>query len=296
MSSSSRPGPSAGFTLIEVLIALVLALIVGGVIFQVVKGQSQFVSAQTARQEVQQNARGALEILAGDLRAVPPQGLVSATATSITFLLPRAWGLSCGGGTTSTRYGIFPADLTTTMTSMGTTSGMLADTTGAAAWGPNPGAGVSWAHVDSVAAFSLSTAGGPCSTIRDPTMSQTAVQGLRIKGSSLPAATAGNTIFLYQYVKYDVAKVNNEEYWLRRTMGMTGTTPQQQPLAGPLVSDQGLTFTYYQGSGTTVLPAPAYATLASIGRIGISVSVRNRAKTGATQTETQTMTVLLRNR
>lgn len=295
MSSSSRPGPSAGFTLIEVLIALVLAVILGGVIFQVVKGQSQFVAAQTARQEVQQNARGALEILAGDLRAVPPQGLVSATATSITFLLPRAWGLSCGGGTSGTRYGIFPADLTSTMTTVATTTGMLADSTGAGAWGPNPGAGVSWAKVDSVATFSLSTAGGPCSTIRDPTLSQTAVQGLRIKGSSLPTAAAGNTIYLYQYVRYDVAQVGTE-YWLRRTMGMTGTTPQQQPLAGPLVSDQGLAFTYYQGSTSTAVPSPSYASLATIGRIGISVSVRNRAKTGATQTETQTMNVLLRNR
>jgi len=96
-------------------------------------------------------------------------------------------------------------------------------------------------------------------------------------------------------VKYDVAQVNNE-YWLRRTMGMTGTTPQQQPLAGPLVSDQGLAFTYYQGSTSTAMPSPAFASLANIGRINISVSVRNRAKTGVTQTETQTMTVLLRNR
>src|SRR5215213_8679610 len=140
MSSSSPARGRAGFTLIEVLVALVLAVMLGGVIFQVVQGESRFAMVQSAREEVQQNSRGALEIVASELRAAQPAGLVSAYVNSITFLLPRVWGISCGDGDGANLSVVFPAAGGTAFSLSATASGLLANTGTAAApvWAPSP--------------------------------------------------------------------------------------------------------------------------------------------------------------
>ena len=295
MSSSSVPRGRAGFTLIEVLVALVLTVLLGGVIFQVVQGESRFATVQSAREEVQQNSRGALEVLASELRSVQRAGLVSATSTSITFLLPRVWGVSCGvtGGVLSA---LFPAAGGVSF-DINSASGLLADTSAAGTnkWGPGANPASNRATVTALAAINpaLGTAGSPCASVRATADPNGYLVGRTITGTNIPnVVPAGNTLYLYYYVSYDVAQ-SGTEWWIRRNLG-TGTTTQQ-PLAGPLNGANGLTFTYWDANGAAIAAPVAAVDLPNVARIGITVTAASLAKGRASLTNTQSTSVVLRN-
>jgi len=291
MSSSKAVRGRAGFTLIEVLVSLVLVVLLGGVIFQVVQGESRFATVQAAREEVQQNSRGALEVLASELRSVQRAGLVNATSTSITFLLPRVWGVSCGvnGGVLAA---LFPAAGGVAF-DINSASGVLGDL-GGGAWGPGANPVTNRATVTALAAINpaLGVAGSPCNGIRTTADPNGYLVGRTIAGTNIPNVPAGNTLYLYQYVSYDVAQ-NGTEWWIRRNLG-TGTTTQQ-PLAGPLNGANGLAFTYWDNSGNAIAAPVAAASLPNVARINITVTTASRAKGRANLTNTQSTSVMLRN-
>jgi prepilin-type N-terminal cleavage/methylation domain-containing protein len=294
MSFASPPRGRAGFTLIEVLVALVLTVMLGGVIFQVVSGESRFATVQSAREEVQQNSRGALEILGSELRAAQPSGLVRADTNSIAFLLPRIWGVSCGGVGGVTLPVIFPAAGGVAF-DINAASGLLGDTgTVTSAWvpSPNPVLG-NRATVTALAAINpaLGTAGNACAGIRTLADPNALLNAVTVTGTNLPAVPAGNTVYLYQGVQYSVAQVGTE-WWIYRSLG--GATAQ--PLAGPLDGANGLALTYYDGSGNRIAqPITLLATLKTVRRIGITVKARSRAKGNANLTDMQTTSITLRN-
>jgi len=295
MSSSSAPRGRAGFTLVEVLVALVLAVLLGGVIFQVVQGESRFARVQSAREEVQQNSRGALEILGTELRSVQRAGLVSAGSNSVTFLLPRVWGVSCGktGGVLAA---IFPAAGGVSF-DISTASGLLGDTSaaGTGKWGPSPNpVATNRATVTALTALNpgLGVAGNVCS-IRTTVPANGLLAAYTITGTNIPNVPAGNTLYLYQLVSYDVAQ-SGTEWWIRRNLG-SGTTTQQ-PLAGPLNGSAGLALTYYDTAGATLTPPiTALATLQTVARIGIRVNTISRTQGRTNLTDTQSTSVVLRN-
>src|SRR5688500_12033257 len=100
-----------GFTLIELLVALMISSFLVTVIYQLMSGQSRFVRIQSAREEVQQNARAAMDVMAGDLRTVPPSAIQAMGPDSIRFYMPRAWGVLCNtiDSNSGTLWAIFPA-------------------------------------------------------------------------------------------------------------------------------------------------------------------------------------------
>ena len=55
--------PGAGFTVVELMVAIVLTGILATIMFQLMQGQGRFAGLQDARQEVQQNDRGALDLI-----------------------------------------------------------------------------------------------------------------------------------------------------------------------------------------------------------------------------------------
>jgi prepilin-type N-terminal cleavage/methylation domain-containing protein len=295
MSSASPVRGRAGFTLVEVLVALVLAVMLGGVIFQVVQGESRFATVQSAREEVQQNSRGALEILASELRAAQPDGLVSADTDSISFLLPRVWGISCGDGDGATLSVIFP-DAGGTAFDLNDASGLLADNgpAGAPAWGPSPNPDPALRARDiTLDALNpaLGVAGNACEDIRSTAPAAGLLVAYTVSGTNLPSPPAGNTVYLYQLVTYSVAQIGSE-WWIYRSLGSDAA----QPLAGPLNGATGLELTYWDQAGAAIAaPITALATLQTVARIGITVSTRSRTKGNANLTDTQATSITLRN-
>jgi prepilin-type N-terminal cleavage/methylation domain-containing protein len=295
MSSASLVRGRDGFTLVEVLVALVLAVLLGGVIFQVVQGESRFATVQSAREEVQQNSRGALEILASELRSAQPAGLVSADTNSLSFLLPRVWGISCGGGNGTSLPVIFPK-AGGTVFDLNSASGILADTgaAGAPAWGPSPVPTASSRARDiTLTALNpaLGASGNACSGIREDADANALLAAYTVGGTNIPRAPAGNTVYLYQLVTYTVA-ASGSEYWIYRTLG----SGSAQPLAGPIDGANGLALTYYDNTGAHIAqPITTLAALKTVARVGITVKTKSRAQGNANLTDTQTTSISLRN-
>jgi prepilin-type N-terminal cleavage/methylation domain-containing protein len=69
----------AGFTLIEVLIALVIATIIGGALISLLAGQSLFYAKSDQLITAERNIRAAADMVSADLRMAAPDDLVATT-------------------------------------------------------------------------------------------------------------------------------------------------------------------------------------------------------------------------
>jgi type II secretory pathway pseudopilin PulG len=287
-------------TLVEIMVSLVLLSIFATVVFQIIQWHGGFLSLQTSREEVQQNARGAIQVMGGELRALHPSGIASATSTSITAMVPRAWGVSCGGGTGAVSgaqfNAAFPPSDTTGFSSI---SGLLADVTAA-------GAGTTLSPTASDGTYATITArsyANPATTAQCNGLSVAGTTlGYRFTVDNMPVIPpAGNLVMIYEKVTYDVGTNSADgKPWLRRSYG----TGAQQPLAGPLRSDTSLAFRYYDASGALLTTPLSAADMATVRRIGIRVTTKATAHdptrtVGSTQYNYQTtsdsVTVYLRN-
>jgi prepilin-type N-terminal cleavage/methylation domain-containing protein len=283
-----------GFTLVELMISAVLAGIFAIIVFQLLRGQSRFVALEGAREEVQQNVRGALDVMSAELRAVPPAGLLEGTANRIQFLLPRAWGVSCGAGVAGSATVLFPS-LPSTTVPTGAVSGswgMMGNvgTVAAPVWQASTAIGGARSTVASLA--TAATTAAPCNTMA----SSGSVQGVTVTGAGLPIVPQGNPVFLFNVVQYDVGDADGSGLqWLQRGSGAAGS---QQPLAGPLPAATSLRFVYYDTPNGAAVAAPATtaASLAAIDRVQVFLTTRSRtAASGSVQTQTDSVMVYLRN-
>jgi prepilin-type N-terminal cleavage/methylation domain-containing protein len=271
---AAGPRRRGGFTLVELLVALTLTGMVATGVYRVAVTTARFVDLQAAREEVQQNLRGALELISGDLRGLLPDGILSMHPDSIRFYLPRAWGVSCTpvGPTSDTLWAIIPA-------------GVLGnqDIHGRPHWGVALGRGGEGAETSTrwtfVTAPGRAAAASPCAgtaSAADPP--RTAVLGfVRPAGASFAdsVAPAGAAVLIFEEMKYDVTPSPSGAVpgrWLRRMVGRTAAGPNMQPLAGPVVARHGLRFRYFAADG-----APA-ASAGEVRRVEIRVVVESRAR------------------
>jgi prepilin-type N-terminal cleavage/methylation domain-containing protein len=89
-----------GFTLIEILIALILMAFVGITIIRVLSNQQRLAVSQVEQASVQQNVRGGLTVVANEIRelATSPTGatdIVSLSSNAITYRAMRSLGITC---------------------------------------------------------------------------------------------------------------------------------------------------------------------------------------------------------
>jgi prepilin-type N-terminal cleavage/methylation domain-containing protein len=290
-----RPDGRAGFTIVEILVALMISGLVVTSIFQIMQGNSRFVQLQSAREEVQQNARAALDIIAGDLRGVPPGAITVMDPSRIRFRQPRAWGILCNllKPATQTAWVLFPADV------LPQEDLFLR---------PNWGLGVEQTtdplvHTGTyrfVSAPASAATANQCDAIQPIATAEHVRLGFN---SGNPFVTSdsilpGTQVLVYEELQYDVntdASGTVPGSWIRRMAGLSGTTPVMQPMAGPVPAGGALRFTYLQADGSTAAVLPS-----QIRQIGIDVVTQSRAvfnQGGATQPQVDSAStnVYLRN-
>jgi prepilin-type N-terminal cleavage/methylation domain-containing protein len=298
-----EPSPAAGsrrgFTLVELMIALALAGVIAAAVYRVALMTARLVELQAAREEVQQNLRGTLDLIAGDLRGVLPAGILSMHHDSIRFYLPRAWGVSCApvDSANDTLWAVVP-------------SGLLrgsGEVFARAHWGVGlrrnsdaPGAAAGWKFVP---APGRATGAGPCAGVEPPTAPpRHALMGFVAPspGSFADSAAvgAGATVLIFEEIKYDVTPGPSGVVpgrWVRRMVGRNATGPNMQPLAGPVAPRNGLRFAYYTANGS---PARSGR---DVRRVEITMVVESRQRAGSDSIRTPlhvdsaTVQVTLRN-
>jgi prepilin-type N-terminal cleavage/methylation domain-containing protein len=102
-----------GFTLMELMLSLIIAAIVGAALIRMSLAQARFMDNQEAWRNARGVARGGINRLVSDLRAVEASGGVTAAAAGgqdFTIRVPYAFGVMCiTAGATST-VSLLPVD------------------------------------------------------------------------------------------------------------------------------------------------------------------------------------------
>jgi prepilin-type N-terminal cleavage/methylation domain-containing protein len=84
-----------GFSLAELMVALVIAGVIGIALTRLLINQSRFVAAQDGYMRARAGARAGLNVMLAELRGVTWGGLTAATADSVTVRVPFAFGVTC---------------------------------------------------------------------------------------------------------------------------------------------------------------------------------------------------------
>jgi prepilin-type N-terminal cleavage/methylation domain-containing protein len=101
----------AGFTLVEVIIALVITGVLGAAITSVFITQTTFYDRQEKVGSARGVSRGAMNLLTSELRMVErDSGVVEATANRLVLRVPFAMGVACGGTGTALSMRYLPTD------------------------------------------------------------------------------------------------------------------------------------------------------------------------------------------
>lgn len=246
-----RPRGRAGFTLIELMMALVLSGLLGTLVFQFIQGESRTVELQNARGAVLQNARGTIELLTGELRTVSALGIVAGDESSVTFRLPVAWGVYCELAGTSAEL-LYVADRESgpvIVHNRGTNSwaeaGSVSDLRdGDESAGEDCEEGMGVAHADAMVATVDPVAWG--------------------------ALEPGDEFYVYQTVTYELRPEDAETDWIYRIVD-----GDPQPVAGPVDSENGgLRFTYRDPAGNVVVNPTDPA--GNVAQIEVQVRMRSR--------------------
>jgi prepilin-type N-terminal cleavage/methylation domain-containing protein len=285
---NTRHSRSAGFTLVELMVAVVVASILAGVILQVVTGQARSTDIQFARQEVRDNTRGALELVASELRGLSSAAgaIHYAGSDSIRFRTPLVWGVYCAatGGTTMIRVDsvVWSAIRATVPATVGVAVQTVVS--------PE-----TYAYSDAASSTGIvAVPPGNCAASAMQSDNKTVVVGFTgVSTTTVPATpppTIGRSVYLYRNIAYgDGVATTTSDRWMTRGLGTS-----VEPLAGPIDS---LTFRYLN-STNTILSAPV-ADPTQIRSIRVIIAMKARRGTGADSLQIarsrDSVTIALRN-
>lgn len=192
------PTSRRGVSLIELLIAMTIAVALGGALISLLTSSNRFQERTEAQRAARGVARSAVNALVSDLRMVDPEwGVTAASGTSITVRIPYAMGMVCSTGLTSITAALFPVD--SVALSLGGFSGFATRGSGGA-WSITE-SGLSGVTVGSSWPAACTSAG--VQEITAPTSAPNArSRPITISGTLLPSATAGTPILLYRRIRY----------------------------------------------------------------------------------------------
>lgn len=293
-SNRSLRSRRAGFTLVELMVALIISGLLMVVVFQMLSGQSRLVAVQSGKEEAQQNVRGALEVMSSELRGAVPGAILEARAQSITFMQPRAWGVVCSV-VGSTVTALFPDAGALDPWGTEEASGVLVNTGTLAApvWLPDPQVAAGRARISAVQVLANGPNVGACAGMQ----AQGTALAVQITADRALVGAAGNLVMTYALTRYDLAQTGGR-WWVRRSSGVSNGAYNQQPLAGPVESDR-FGFTYFTAGNPPVqvaAPGTDPAALRNLRMVQIRVaSNSSQAINNRVQRDEGTIVVTLRN-
>lgn len=256
-----------GFSLLELIISMVMALVILGSVVQVMISQGRGYRKQREIVDIRDTGRQAASVLAWDLRqsvtgAAP---LAAMGANSIALRSPRAVGTICAKHATLPRYGVWKT--------AGTFLATDADTAVVYAVGRDVWKKLKITAVGTPAAMGVPACIWPGARPPDVVL-EFQVQ-FKTDTSHIRVGGAVRSFRRVEYGEYQ----ENGRWWLGRRVGNAASWEQ---LTGPLLAPAsgGLTFTYYDTVGTATVDPGA------IGSIEFTLRPESfrQTKVGTTQT------------
>jgi prepilin-type N-terminal cleavage/methylation domain-containing protein len=253
-----------GFTLVELVIALVLFGIVGTALYQLLVNNQRLYTEQTQRVQVNESARAAISLLPGELReldAGDPAGsdIVGMTASSLTYKAMRGLYVLCQAPNSGALqitvdntlfYGLRRLDPTQDSVLIFQDNDV------------NRSSDDAWLHANVTSA----TAGTACPL----GVASLQLQLANVTTGQLDGVVNGAPIRTFEVAQVLVYADAAGDQWLggRTYQKASGAWGGTQPIVGPL-SASGLQLAYYDVAGA-VTGAPA-----SVARVGITVESRS---------------------
>lgn len=271
----------SGFSLAELLVAVVLLGIIGGALTRLVVDQMRFFDGVQVSRGARSAARNSMNILMSELRMVQDSGGITAVASdnkSVTVNVPYRFGIFCGTSGGVTTVSMLPIDSMTLAKAQYAGYGWRSPYTG---------------RYVTVASGTAPTAGTVANCQGTPGIATIAINGragevLEITPSITQTSTRliGMPVMFYQSIVYSFASsaFYPGKIGLFRTVG-SGTAEE---LMAPFTADAR--FRYYKaGDDTSRTTAPALSDIRGLALVLNTEGSRKPAgKTTATQSKMMT--------
>ncbi len=229
-----------GFALVELLVALVIAGIIGIALSRLIINQARFVGVQDAMMRARSAARAALNVMQDELRMVSDSGLRAASRDSITVRVPYIFGVACGYTGGRTIVAEIPAD----------SAAVAGATPRGMAWRDSLGV---WRFVEPATV----TAGAPLGSCWSNTpviqVLSTSSWTARTVTASGTAPTVGAPVYFYQLVTY-VFAASVDQPGKRALWRAVPSAGLREELVAPF--DTSARFEFLVGSVTTAQATP----------------------------------------
>ena len=246
-----------GFTLIEILVALVLLGIVGTSLYQLLVANQRLYRSQVQRVAVNESARGAISVLPTEIRELDARDgdVIAMTASSLTYKSMQTMYFQCMPPNTGSLEIVLDRAVSYGLTAISAADDSIlifaeGDTTTRSDDG--------WLN----ASVGSTTVGTAC-----PGTQPSITVGLAgVTAGQLGGVLAGAPVRTFRAAQILVYSDAAGDWWLggRMYQKAAGTWGATQPIVGPL-SSTGLALTFADSAGNTT------ATLADVARIGITV-------------------------
>jgi type II secretory pathway pseudopilin PulG len=252
MRARAAGGGRGGFVLAELLVAMLIAAIIGVALTQLVVSQSRFVALQGGIMQARGGARAALNVMAIDFRMVTDSGLVAANPDSVTVRVPYAFGVACTQNSGYVIVSLLPAD----------SASYFSASIGGYAWRDTTGsyvfkqpATVSPSFTTFCGAFYTSP---PVTTLSATGWSARAVYVPNDTRRTPPAPPPGTVVYLYQLVRYSFApsaELPGRVGLWRTILLASGSTVSRNELVAPF--DTSASFQFLDSTYTPHATPPA---------------------------------------
>lgn len=234
-----------GFTLTELLVAMVVMALLGTALARIIINNSRFVSKQDAMMEARGTARAAMQSMITELHMVPDSGLRVAHRDSVTVQVPYVFGVACRTSAGTTVASLMPTD--SMMYAAAVATGMaVRDSTSGAYKTPYTGITV---------ASSTNTAACTADSIRVIPNGRL----IDITGITPGGAPSGSLFYLYQTVTYKFA--TSTDVPGRRGLWRKAGAAAYEELAAPF--DTSARFAFLMGTFMQIDTRTSFASQAA---------------------------------
>jgi prepilin-type N-terminal cleavage/methylation domain-containing protein len=264
-----------GFTLVELLVAMVIFGVVAGAVVNVMIVSNRTTSDQGQRIDMQQNIRAANAILPAEIRSLDAaDGDIKAmAANSLTIRATRQFGIICTAPVTGAALvaGVLNAAIIVVRSPLYSSQRAFAANDSIFVWYEGDvGSRIddSWIPAQVTAVDAQNCTDGSAG------IKLTANLGIGVgRVNAANIVPNGSPLFGFESVTYATGLAADGRYYLNMT-----TPAGTAPVLGPLPDAAGVTFTYYDANGAVT------ATPTAVRQIGLSVREQsvNRIRKGTT--------------